>query len=190
MGSQAQLGNYNEREELTCMGNLPSPIDLVKFWWSKNKDAHNRLSEYLDSIANEAKSLANVWNQIGKRFENILPIQEHDAAAVGISLLSEIGIITIPNPGFYSIVIHYERLSTVIGGKVSEEIQFNLMNCLSRIIIIRQTIMGLLVEACKILQDDKNIRVDMLDQVKEALYALNNEVASLDFLAKAFKVKK
>jgi len=171
------------------MVNLPSPLDVLKFWRSTRTDEHNKLSSYLDSIVVEANDLANVWNNIACKFENEVLFRKEGLNLEAVSIFSELGVITRPNPVIDRLVIDYKQLSSVIGDKVSAEFHADFSDALGGLIHARNEIKDLLVSACRMLQEDKKLPQKILDKVANALRALHREAALLDGLAKFYKAK-
>lgn len=51
------------------MGFLPSPTDILKFWWDSKTKQHERVSSYLQAVAEEAKRLALEWHKFANELE-------------------------------------------------------------------------------------------------------------------------
>jgi hypothetical protein len=170
------------------VGYLPTPAEIVNFWRSRRTERHRKMSDYLEAVAAEATALADRWNSLASDLERELGKPQLAGSEV-VQQLAMLGTIAHPNPEYDKIVLHYRTLSTVIGGLVSEEIHTEAANALGAIIKARTELKDLLVSACKLLQSDKTLPSDTVEQVRMALAALHQEAAALDVLAKAYKAK-
>lgn len=168
------------------MGFLPSPLDIVKFWRDRKSNRQETVSAYLDAVAVEARTLATEWNTFANGLEQELGKQHRTAGYIPEALLSS-GIITIPNPAYYSVQLHYRNLSSVIGGLVSESVTTDAVNALAAIIKARSELVEVLMSACEMMRADKQISSEAVNKAKLALAALHHEAAELGLLAAKYK---
>lgn len=173
------------------MGYLPTPTEIVNFWHGRKRERRAHLAEYLDAVAKEATDLAKRWNELATELEQALG-KYYASERAEMNVIAKMhmeGTISIQNPTFDKIVLHYRSLSTVIGGLISKEVQEEATNALGAIIQARTELKDLMVSACKMLETDSTLSPAMFEKIKKALGALHQEAAALDVLAKVYKAK-
>lgn len=174
------------------MGISISPASWILNMSKNNKDRDLKIAEYLDQIAEEANSLAKVWEDIAKTVLS-------NGVAEAENNLVWIRLIERPEWTIYSkniprsrLEIFYDRMSSVLGKSSKGDLDF--LICKIGAILQKRTLNkeGIEQELRRIKEvrffDKSNHIKDELN-IQDSVSLLNREAAALNTFAKEFRTK-
>lgn len=174
------------------MGISISPASWILNMSKNNKDRDLKIAEYLDQIAEEANSLAKVWEDVA---ETVLA----NGVAEAENNLVWIRLVERPEWTIYSkniprsrLEIFYDRMSSVLGKSNKGDLDF--LICKIGAILQKRTLNreGIEQELRRIKEvrffDKSNQIKDELN-IQDSVSLLNREAAALNTFAKEFRTK-
>jgi hypothetical protein len=168
-----------------------SPTEIFKLLEARVTGRKSTVADYLDGVATEATALAQIWERAAKAVlvgnaQDYPPEQRrHDIfAATSLSANS---------PRLYRLQEFYRTLTIAIGGKISPELQTDLMDHLARILLQRELTRKSLEDAVPLLANarffDTQNTPREIQTLLDSVEALHREAAALDVLAKTYRVQ-
>lgn len=171
--------------------NLTAPLTMVlQFFLKRRGEERERVADYLDSIAADAKEIAEVWRDILKEYNEGTKKPSNDE---GIG--NAINELRRHSGGqaylYHKLDAFYEDISQVIGRRSEGELQENIMFRLGSLLkfrkLAKQDVEAVLSNASKqVFLDEKNTESDIRD-IQGAVLAIQREAASLEVLAKTYR---
>lgn len=149
-----------------------NPIEALKYWRTLRSEKQDRVVEYLQTLASEAKELALVWNKIADDLDK------------GISPPD----LAVPNPCYLTVRFDYRSLSGIVGKHLPDSIRNQLTNSLATALVRRDEIRGLIEEISgrRVVATPEQSEVVLKASLQQALSALMEEVATIDGLVRRF----
>lgn len=173
------------------MGISISPDSWIPGLFKNNKERHVKTADYLDQIAEEAMSLAKIWENVARSI-----MQDGSAEAEGNTVW--IRLVERPEWTIYSksiprsrLELFYDRVANILGNNNKGE---DFVICkIGSILQKRKLTQDIIEEELKRLKDaryfDKANQVSRAITLQESITLLNKEVAALCSFAKEFRTK-
>jgi hypothetical protein len=173
------------------MGISISPDSWIPGLFKNNKERHVKTADYLDQIAEEAMSLAKIWENVARSI-----MQDGSAEAEGNTVW--IRLVERPEWTIYSksiprsrLELFYDRVANILGNNNKGE---DFVICkIGSILQKRKLTQDIIEEDLKRLKDaryfDKANQVNRALTLPESITLLNKEVAALSSFAKEFRTK-
>jgi hypothetical protein len=174
------------------MGLSISPDFWILSVFKNNKERDLKIADYLDQIAEEATSLAKIWENVAK---SILTtgIADAEGNTVWIRLVER------PEWTIYSkniprsrLEIFYDRIASILDNNQRGELDFVICK-IGAILQKRKLTRDMIEEDLKRLKDsrffDKNNKIKDEITLNESIALLNREVAALCSYAKEYRTK-
>ena len=173
------------------MGISISPDSWIPGLFKNNKERHVKTADYLDQIAEEAISLAKIWENVARSI-----MQDGSAEAEGNTVW--IRLVERPEWTIYSksiprsrLELFYDRVANILGNNNKGE---DFVICkVGSILQKRKLTQDIIEEELKRLKDaryfDKANQVNRAITLQESITLLNKEVAALCSFAKEFRTK-
>src|SRR5687767_1401977 len=173
------------------MGISISPDSWMPGLFKNNKERHLKTADYLDQIAEEAISLAKIWENVARSI-----MQDGSAEAEGNTVW--IRLVERPEWTIYSksiprsrLELFYDRVANILGNNNKGE---DFVICkVGSILQKRKLTQDIIEEELKRLKDaryfDKANQVNRAITLQESITLLNKEVAALCSFAKEFRTK-
>ena len=173
------------------MGISISPDSWMPGLFKNNKERHIKTADYLDQIAEEAVSLAKIWENVARSI-----LQNGSADAEGNTVW--IRLVERPEWTIYSksiprsrLELFYDRVANILGNNNKGE---DFVICkIGSILQKRKLTQDIIEEELKRLKDaryfDKVNQVTRAITLQESITLLNKEVAALCSFAKEFRTK-
>lgn len=173
------------------MGISISPDSWIPGLFKNNKERHVKTADYLDQIAEEAMSLAKIWENVARSI-----LQDGSAEAEGNTVW--IRLVERPEWTIYSksiprsrLELFYDRVANILGNNNKGE---DFVICkIGSILQKRKLTQDIIEEELKRLKDaryfDKANQVNRAITLQESITLLNKEVAALCSFAKEFRTK-
>ena len=173
------------------MGISISPDSWIPGLFKNNKERHVKTADYLDQIAEEAMSLAKIWENVARSI-----LQDGSAEAEGNTVW--IRLVERPEWTIYSksiprsrLELFYDRVANILGSNNKGE---DFVICkIGSILQKRKLTQDIIEEELKRLKDaryfDKANQVNRAITLQESITLLNKEVAALCSFAKEFRTK-
>ena len=173
------------------MGISISPDSWMPGLFKNNKERHLKTADYLDQIAEEAISLAKIWENVSRSI-----LENGSAEAEGNTIW--IRLVERPEWTIYSksiprsrLELFYDRVANILGNNNKGE---DFVICkIGSILQKRKLTQDIIEEELKRLKDaryfDKANQVTRTLTLQESITLLNKEVAALCSFAKEFRTK-
>lgn len=173
------------------MGISISPDSWIPGLFKNNKERHVKTADYLDQIAEEAMSLAKIWENVARSI-----MKDGSAEAEGNTVW--IRLVERPEWTIYSksiprsrLELFYDRVANILGNNNKGE---DFVICrIGSILQKRKLTQDIIEEELKRLKDaryfDKANQVNRAITLPESITLLNKEVAALCSFAKEFRTK-
>ncbi len=174
------------------MGMSISPDSWILNLLKSSKDRDIKTAEYLDQIAEEAISLAKIW-------ENVCVCIMANGTAMAESNAVWMKFIERPEWTIYSkniprsrLEIFYDRISSVLGKSSKSEMEFAICK-IGAILQKRKLTIEVIEEELKRIKEakffDKNNRLKDELSLQESINLVNKEAAALYSFSKEYKTK-
>jgi hypothetical protein len=170
---------------------LTAPVTtLLQFFLKRKGEERERIADYLDSIAEDAKGLAELWREILKKYNEGI---KDPSADEGIDkAITDLGAYSFAQEyRFSKLEAFYEDISKVIGGKGEDELQSGIMGTLGALLqfrnLAKDRVEAKLAHARqKVFLDEENSQAEIRN-IESAVLAMQREAASLEVLAKTYR---
>ncbi|HWJ91780.1 MAG TPA: hypothetical protein VNR87_11750 [Flavisolibacter sp.] len=174
------------------MGLSISPDFWILSVFKNNKERDLKIADYLDQIAEEATSLAKIWENVAKSLLTT-GIADAEGNTVWIRLVER------PEWTIYSksiprsrLEIFYDRIASILDNNQRGELDFVICK-IGAILQKRKLTRDMIEEDLKRLKDarffDKNNKIKDEISLNESIALLNREVAALCSYAKEYRTK-
>jgi hypothetical protein len=175
------------------MGLSISPNFWILSVFKNNKERDLKIADYLDQIAEEALSLASIWENVAKSIATT-GVADADNNTIWIRLVER------PEWTIYSkniprsrLEIFYDRISSILADH-NQRGELDFVICkIGAILQKRKLTRDIIEDDLKRLKDarffDKNNRVKEDISIAESVALLNREVAALCTYAKEYRTK-
>ena len=155
---------------------------------NRRERTRTELVEHLESIAKDARELAEVWSKI------YVELATTGQADLSVTLPVEVrAFINGPAQGtiYGRLEAFYKSASKVVGGRMDDEWRTTIFDCLGRLLYERRITKKSYVDALntvrsKFVLSDTNHGIDWTD-FTHAIEALRKEAAALDVLVASYK---
>jgi len=173
------------------MGLSISPSSFLKLFVDKKHRTKDKVADYLDSIAAEARALAEVWDVVVTELANeskAVNVHTDDRLTAILREFKE------PNaPHFCRLRVFYKELRLVTDGKLPAKHQENIASALSNLLFGREVTLKRYQDTVRGLQqsvfvDDESTLDDFQDLAK-LCNALHREAAAIEVLAKTVRAQ-
>ena len=167
-----------------------NPFDAAISYISHRKERKLKESEYLQSIADEARKLAGIWSEI------VIEIEEDNQKSIGEILegkpISYSRIQLCNSDPRHNLEAFYRNISSTLGAKYNDDVNsivFHIGNLLTRRNLLKSELEKELSSMKnKVFFDSSNHTIN-LNSLHELAEALHKEAAALNIRAQEFKLK-
>lgn len=167
-----------------------SPSGFLKLFMDKKFRTKDMAADYLDSIAAEARNLAEVWEQVVDELMTGSGEMGEDDPRIKDKLQEY----KEPNaPYYYRLMNFYKEVSHVTAGRIDQEKREGFIDRLGWLLYNRKVTLKAYREALRhvkmsVFVDDQNSLHDFRDLTK-LCNALHREAAAIEALAKSVRAK-
>ncbi len=163
-----------------------NPVDLWKLFKESKKNDREKIAEWMDEVAADARSMATVWTETYQKLCTgaLKPEDEDD-------IMRNLGFHRNINPNT-RLREFYRTASTVIGGRVEHDLQERFAHAMGTALASRETAVRIhraILWKCNEMRfflDDQN-KSDDISDFRKVVDILNREAAALEVLAKNFR---
>lgn len=169
------------------MGVSINPVTLLELLLEKRFRNKQKVVEYLESIAKEADSLANVWEQV------VHDLVEQKNAKIREKYLNELSKYHQPNAPYYTRLAHfYEYLSVAVGEKLENKWHDSMAFHLGSLLQQRELTLKEYRKSVTMLNKNPIFVADSNDtanlkNLAESVSVLQKEAAEIHVLAKTIR---
>ena len=165
-------------------------LDILSFLLKRKKESREKVVEYVESIAEEASSLASVWQKLFDELASGSTISPEEDPA----LAAEIRKHSEPNAPHYRRLREFYNWTTVaLGDKLDTYQRANLVDHLGELLTVRELTLQRYRENCNWLErrtlfliNSESATFDVRD-LAQSVAALHKEAAALHVLAKTLR---
>ena len=161
-----------------------NPVALLDFLLKSKFNSKQKVVEYIESIADEADSLARVWEEV------VNELQKKDCAEIGNKQSMELEKYKEPNAPYYTRLMEfYHNLSIAVGGKIEERWHDSMALHLGNLLYHRELTLKNYVNSIErmsnpiIFVDEDNQTVNLKDLI-ESVAVLHREAGKIHALAR------
>jgi hypothetical protein len=163
---------------------------VLKYFLESKSAKRERIADYLDKVAADAKGLAEIWREILIKYNQGVDDPSGDKK-INRKIDELVGIFMRQTYHFSSLNQFYYELSDVIGGRTKVEFQDNFMFSLGALLerrnFARREAEKMLAHTKQqIFLNDENTNED-IQNLESVVSAIQKEAAALEVLAKTFR---